>query len=392
VTEELVRLTGVGKRYPLVHRKTDRMRALMRLLAGRRGIADVPVLQGIDLRVMRGESLGVIGENGAGKSTLLKVLTGVLNASEGSVQVRGSVGALLELGAGFHPEYTGRENIATAAALMGMSSEEIRAKTPEIIDYADIGRYIDEPIKHYSTGMVVRLGFAIVAARRPDLLITDEVLAVGDESFQKKCVRWIEEYLKGGGTLLLVSHSMYHVQKLCKHAIWLQHGRIAAYGDVFDVTQDYLAYHERKTAAEAESGRAALSNEGYRVETVRLNGQLSQVPLALPMGRDLEIDVEIFSPDGRVPHLAVGVTRADGTPVYGTSSEIDGAHAKRISDSLFQYRLSFTAVELLPGAYTIKLHAMDPEGLRVFDNSQRELLVRGESREFGMVRLPHRWL
>lgn len=391
MSEVLVELRGVGKRYPLVHRKADRMRALLRLLVGRRGAADIPVLQDVNLTVRRGESLGVIGENGAGKSTLLKVLTGVLNASEGQVSVHGSIGALLELGAGFHPEYTGRENIATAAALIGMRPEEIRAQTPSIIEFADIGRYIDEPIKHYSTGMVVRLGFAIVAARRPDLLITDEVLAVGDESFQKKCVRWIEEYLKGGGTLLLVSHSMYHVQKLCRHAIWLQQGRVQAYGDVFDVTQDYLAYHERKTAAEADAGRAVVSSEGYRIEAIRMNGQTSLVPLVIPAGRHLDIEVELYSPDGRPPQMAVGLTRVDGTAVYGTSSEIDAATPQALDMHRYRYRVRFEALALLPGGYTVKLHAMDPEGLRLFDTEQRELVIRSESREFGLVHLPHHW-
>lgn len=392
MSPELIRLRGVGKRYPLVHRKSDRMRALVRLLVGRTSVADIAVLKGIDLTVRRGESLGIIGENGAGKSTLLKVLTGVLNASEGSVAVNGSIGALLELGAGFHPEYTGRENIATAAALMGMSSEQIRSSTPGIIEFADIGRYIDEPIKHYSTGMVVRLGFAIVAARRPDLLITDEILAVGDESFQKKCVRWIEDFIAKGGTLLLVSHSMYHVQKLCQQAIWLQKGRVQAAGDVFEVTQAYLAYHERKTATEAEQGRVAVSQEGYRVEKVSLNGQESLVPLHLGCGRDLSIEIEVFSPDARKPHVAIGIVRADGTAVYGTSSEIDSATATMVSANCYRYKLCFDAISLLPGQYSIKVHAMDPECLRVFDSEIRELIVRGESREFGLMRMAHRWL
>lgn len=391
MSEVLIRLQGVSKRYPLVHRNADRVRAMLRVLTGQRGIADVAVLQDIDLCVRRGESLGVIGENGAGKSTLLKVLTGVLNATDGSVEVHGSIAALLELGAGFHPEYTGRENIATAAALMGMSEEDIRAKAEAIIEYADIGRYIDEPIKHYSTGMVVRLGFAVVAARRPDILITDEVLAVGDESFQKKCVRWIEDYLEDGGTLLLVSHSMYHVQKLCRHAMWLQSGRIQAYGDVYDVTQDYLAYHERKTAAEAESGPKAVSADGYRIESVRLNGKNTLTPLLLPRERELRIDVDIYSGDGRAPHLAIGLIRVDGTAVYGTSSEIDGVQAKRTDDGNFQYRFVFHALHLLPGQYTIKLHALDPEGMRMFDTEVRELVIRGETRELGMIRLPHQW-
>jgi lipopolysaccharide transport system ATP-binding protein len=391
VTDLLVRLEGVAKRYPLVHRNADRVRAMLRVLTGRSGIADVAVLQDINLSVRRGESLGIIGENGAGKSTLLKVITGVLNATEGSVEVTGSVAALLELGAGFHREYTGRENIATAAALMGMSEADIRAKTEAIIEYADIGRYIDEPIKHYSTGMVVRLGFAVVAARRPDILITDEVLAVGDESFQKKCVRWIEEYLDDGGTLLLVSHSMYHVQKLCRHALWMQAGRIQAYGDVYDVTQDYLAYHERKTAKESEVGPKEVSADGYRIESVRLNGKDTLTPLLLPRERELRIEVEIHSGDGRVPHLAIGLTRADGTAVYGTSSEIDGASATETESGEYRYRFIFHALHLLPGQYTIKLHALDPEGMRMFDTEVREVVIRGDTRELGMIRLPHNW-
>ena len=391
MSDVLVKLQGVSKRYPLVHRNSDRMRAMLRVLSGQRSIADVAVLDGIDLTVRRGESVGVIGENGAGKSTLLKVLTGVLNATEGSVAVNGSVGALLELGAGFHPQYSGRENIGTAAALLGMSSEEIRAKTEEIIEYADIGRYIDEPIKHYSTGMVVRLGFAVVAARRPDLLITDEVLAVGDESFQKKCVRWIEEYLGSGGTLVLVSHSMYHVQKLCRHALWLQGGRMRGYGDVYEVTQDYLAYHERKTAAESEPERQPSSADGYRIERVVLNGKEALVPLMLPASGALLAEVELYSGDDRPPHLAVGLLRADGTAVYGTTSDIDGARPARIGARRFRYQLQIDAQILLPGQYTLKLHALDPEGLRLFDTEVRELIVRGESRELGIVRLSHRW-
>lgn len=388
----LVEMRGVAKRYPLVHRKADRMRALMRLLLGLDGAQSVTVLEDVTLTIARGESLGIIGENGAGKSTLLKVLTGVLHPSSGTVAVNGSLAALLELGAGFHPEYTGRQNIATAAALMGMTAAETSQKVDEIIEFADIGRYIDEPIKHYSTGMVVRLGFAIVAARKPELLITDEVLAVGDESFQKKCVRWIEEYLTGGGTLLLVSHSMYHVQKLCKHALWMHQGRVRAYGDVFEVTQDYLAYHERKTAKEAEAEkRVVASSEGYRVETIALNGRTEDLPLTLPEGRILDITAEVYTPDQRTPHIAIGLIRADGTAIYGTSSEIDGAPAIRISDTLVRYALRFDALPLLPGGYTLRFHAMDPEGLRVFDTRTRELLVRGDSREFGLVRLAHQW-
>jgi lipopolysaccharide transport system ATP-binding protein len=150
----------------------------------------------------------------------------VVKPSTGQVVVNGRIGALLELGSGFHPEYSGLENIHLAAALMGMSNAEIDRKLDSIIEFADIGSHIAEPIKHYSSGMVVRLGFAVATAMQPDILITDEVLAVGDESFQKKCIRWIEGYLSQGGTLLLCSHSMFHIQTLCQKAVWIHDGQM----------------------------------------------------------------------------------------------------------------------------------------------------------------------
>ena len=227
MSSPLLTVRDIGKAWPLDSSPRARASALLRALLGR-PIARTPVLADITFMVRPGESLGIIGENGAGKSTLLKLIAGVLTPTSGSVECRATVGALLELGAGFEMERSGRENIAIAAGLMGWSRREIEARAPEIEAFADIGRYIDEPVKHYSSGMVVRLGFAIIATVRPQLLITDEVLAVGDESFQRKCIRWIEDYLVGGGTLLLVSHSTYHIQKLCKHALWLREGRVQA--------------------------------------------------------------------------------------------------------------------------------------------------------------------
>jgi len=387
----LLRVEDVGKSYPTAGSPRERAAALVRVLLGR-PIARSPVLENVSLEVRPGQSLGIIGENGAGKSTLLKLICGVLTPTAGSVQRSGSVGALLELGAGFDPEYTGRHNLLTAARLMGMSQDELDAKLDAIIAFADIGRYIDEPVKHYSSGMVVRLGFALVAARKPDLLITDEVLAVGDESFQKKCIRWMEDYLEGGGTLLLVSHSMYHVQKLCTQALWLQQGRVRAYGDVFDVTQDYLAYHERKSLRESgpelESG---YSGAEYRIVGLHLNGSEDSSARTIKAGDPVRLEARVFSPDGRDPQFAFGITRADGTPVYGTSTEIDGVGGEREGAQHFRFACEIDSTALLPGGYVLKLHALDPEGMRVFDTVDRGLIVRGASRELGMVRLPHRW-
>ncbi|HET7924017.1 MAG TPA: Wzt carbohydrate-binding domain-containing protein, partial [Rhodanobacteraceae bacterium] len=293
--------------------------------------------------------------------------------------------------AGFHPEYSGRDNIAMAAALYGLAGADLRARMPEIIAFADIGDYIDEPVKHYSSGMVVRLGFAVIASLKPDLLVTDEVLAVGDESFQKKCVRWIEQYLAGGGTLILVSHSMYHVQKLCRHACWLRDGKVEEYGDVFDVTQAYLAYHERKSAPVPERAEIARAGYEFSVLGVALNGVDAETPLPLDFGATLEVRMRIRSRDGRVPSVALGIVRADGTPVYGVGSDMDRIALEPAGDGEYVGEVEFPDLALLPGSYAVRVHPLDPEGVRLFDTVERALLVRGASREFGLVRLAHRW-
>jgi len=381
----LVRVEGLSKRYPVVGASGDRLSALGRLLLGRAPLREVEVLSGIDLTIHRGESLGIVGENGAGKSTLLKLITGTLTPSTGRVVGEARIGALLELGAGFHPEYSGRDNVRMAAAIHGLAGEALAAKLPEIEAFAEIGRYFDEPVKHYSSGMVVRLGFAVIAATRPDLLITDEVLAVGDERFQKKCIRWIDQYLAEGGTLLLVSHSLYHVQKLCRHAIWLKDGRIEAQGDAFDVTQRYQAWLEQREAAD----RTAIAAGGdFRIDAM----EVAMHGMESPQGGTIRIALRASSRHGERPHLLVGLSRIDGTAIFGTGTEIDGVQAWPIgSPGQVGAQLVLEDVRLQPGDYRLRAHAMDPEALRVFDTVERTFSVGGASREFGLLRLPHRW-
>lgn len=347
-------------------------------------------LDDVSFTVNRGESLAIIGENGAGKSTLLKLIAGVVKPTQGSVSVLGTTSALLELGSGFHPEYTGAENIALSAALLGIPAAQFEAKKAEIIAFADIGDALAKPVKTYSSGMVVRLGFAVATAVNPDLLITDEVMAVGDEAFQKKCIRWVEGYLKNGGTLLLVSHSMYHVQKLCSHAIWLEHGRMREAGDALSISQRYLAYSQRKSTQEMVEDQAhAQANGLYRVQNARLNGD--ELPATLPIGASLHVSAEIVSPDNRAPHVMIGLVREDGTPIYGTGSEFDGVTLTQTAPQLFSLNFTYDAPPLLPGGYLVRLHAMDPEGMRLFDTVERTFVVVGQTREMGVVRLPHHW-
>ena len=383
----LIVAKNLSKSWEIAATPMQRFSAFFRILFGRACLKETTLFD-VDLRVLRGESLGIIGSNGAGKSTLLKLLAGVLSPTTGVINRSGSIGALLELGTGFETERTGRENIYIYAALHGISRRTIGEKIEEILSFADIGKYIDEPVKHYSSGMVVRLAFALIASTKPDLLITDEVLAVGDESFQRKCIRWIEQYLADGGTLLLVSHSTYHIQKLCKHVLWLKDGRVHAYGDVFEVTQDYLAYHERLSNTDSSHTDTVVHPGEYRVLDVTVNALNGErILLDRP---EVRCVVRIQSPDMRAPKLGWGVVRADGTAVYGAVSDMAIAEPMRVDDQ-YEYCLDVDLSALLPGQYTLRFHAMDPEGLRVFDTVERFLTVRGATRELGLIRLPHQW-
>ena len=384
----LLQLDAVTKDYPKVATGADRLRTMLGLAFRRRDLPHFRALDGVDLTVRRGESVGVIGENGAGKSTLLKIVAGVLRPTHGRVERQGTVGALLELGSGFHPDYTGRENIYLAGALIGMPRAAMRAREQEILDFADIGDFIDEPIRHYSSGMAVRLGFAVATSLRPDILITDEVLAVGDESFQQKCVQWIQGYLSGGGTLLLCSHSMFHIQTLCRKALWLHHGKPRMYGDAFDVTREYLAHHEEKRAKESPTGRPAPGSRVPRVEEVRIESTRDGV---FEAETGLVVRTVMSSPDERAPVALIGIVRADGTPVFGTHSDEDGYRPRAMGDNRFEFALRIEPLALLPGRYSIRVHSLEAEGLLLTDTVETHITVGGRSRDYGLVRLAHRW-
>jgi lipopolysaccharide transport system ATP-binding protein len=244
-----IRIQGLGKRYRLgeTHEHTlsgQLGRGLKRLL-GRRdetrtNVEDFWALREVDLELAEGEALGIVGSNGAGKSTLLKILSRITPPTTGRALVRGRLSSLLEVGTGFHPELTGRENVFLNGAILGMRRSEIARKFDEIVAFAGVEPFIDTPVKRYSSGMYVRLAFAVAAHLEPDVLIVDEVLAVGDAGFQKRCLGKMDEVARQGRTVLFVSHNMAAIQKLCTRALWLRDGRIAANGEPGDVIARYL--------------------------------------------------------------------------------------------------------------------------------------------------------
>jgi len=242
-SEDVVHLENVSVRYRV---PTDRIGTfkeyMIRTLKRQVQIRTFWAVNEISLNVRRGEAFGLIGDNGAGKSTLLKVVARVLRPTKGRVIVRGKVAPLLELGAGFHPELTGKENIFLNGALLGYSHTEMQDKYQQILDFSELGEFIEAPIRTYSTGMYARLGFSVATAHEPDILIIDEILGVGDESFQQKCAERISQFRQNGTSVLVVSHNMTTIQSMCQRAAWLDHGKLMVMGDPAQVIQ---AYHEK---------------------------------------------------------------------------------------------------------------------------------------------------
>ena len=274
MSEIAVRVEGLGKRFRIVRARRPTMlrealaegvRAAGARLAGRRGepaSEEFWALRGVSFEVPRGEAVGIIGGNGAGKSTLLKVLSRITEPTEGDAWIHGRVGSLLEVGTGFHAELTGRENTYLNGAILGMKRAEIDRKFDEIVAFAGVERFIDTPVKHYSSGMYLRLAFAVAAHLEPEILVVDEVLAVGDASFQNKCLGGMEDVAREGRTVLFVSHNMDAVQRLCRRCVLLEDGRVAAMGGSEEVVGRYLARDVGRHGAGAWIDLAAAGRTG----------------------------------------------------------------------------------------------------------------------------------
>jgi ABC-type polysaccharide/polyol phosphate transport system ATPase subunit len=240
----VVELANVSKRFRLSHERARSLQEVwLGLFKGRRTtrVEEFWALRDVSLRIESGESVGLIGPNGAGKSTALKIMARIIDPTQGMVRVKGRMSALIELGAGFHIDLTGRENVFLNGSILGFSRQEMRDRFDEIVSFAELEQFIDTELKRWSTGMMMRLGFAIATSVDPDILITDEILAVGDEAFQHKCLRRIKNFREDGGTILFVSHDMQAVRDLCSRTVWLDHGRVQMDGPSQDVVAGYLA-------------------------------------------------------------------------------------------------------------------------------------------------------
>lgn len=350
-------------------------------------------LRNIDLCLPAGGALGVVGANGAGKSTLLKLLAGATPPTTGALRVSGRVAAMLELGAGFHPDLSGRENAMTTGVLLGCTRREMRRKTEELLEFAGVRAAADTPLRTWSSGMAMRLGFATALAVEPDLMILDEVLAVGDLDFQKRCVDSVAAFREGGGSLVLVSHSLYDIRQICDQAIWLQGGECAGQGEPARVTGLYSSWYGDR-AGGAGADRDSATNPGPdrpRITAVEVLGVQREEGLdMLESGEDLEIVISWENPFDEPLQLGVTFTRQDRTLVAAAGTELDGI---TVTGSSGVARLRLPCFPLLAGRFTPVVYLLDSKGIHRHHEraTERDLLVTSGTRELGMVRVPHQW-
>jgi lipopolysaccharide transport system ATP-binding protein len=437
--EPAVHVEQLTKVYRVYSSPWDRLReALLRRPRHR----EFRALSGVSFSLPKGEGLAIIGENGAGKSTLLKLLAGIGVPTSGDLRVRGKVASILELGSGFHPEFTGRQNIVLNAAMLGLSERELQQKLPSIVAWSELGDFIDQPVKVYSTGMAMRLGFSIAIQVEPDVLIIDEALSVGDGYFQKKCMDRLLQFVGAGGTLLFCSHAMYYVSAFCQRALWLRQGRAEALGPVAEVVRDYENFllaksapaagaraqdHAPLPAAAAENGTGSAAREGggagdagedhraaggagvggaaedlpigpARLLGVRVSGGASaeapagSVPLFAP-GDALELEIEWEAQRADLAfHVGIGINRIDDLEVCSLATHLDG---RPPMTGRTRYRISVVLPRLIlvKGEFTLYVFLLDEMGLHIYDQRiyRRAFGVHSQGYAFGVVTLEHHW-
>lgn len=404
-----VHADGLGKCYQLYPQPIDRLKQF--LWRGRRQYyRELWALQGIDLEIMPGEVIGIIGRNGSGKSTLLQLICGTLTPTCGKVEVNGRLAALLELGAGFNPEFTGRENIWLNAAVMGLTQTEIADRIEQIISFSEIRDFIDQPVKTYSSGMYVRLAFSVAVSIDPDILIIDEALSVGDGAFARKSFNCIMQLKESGRTILFCSHSLFQIESLCSRALWIDHGKLMAEGDAKRVVSAYQTFLDRSVLAATEQAVPAgdeivsaplISVGGYAFGRAHLDkvdvyidGKANSDAIVISGQSTVRVKVSFVSdPAIPCPTVAVTIHAMDGRTLTSAATWEDQVTLERTLNGAGQISAIFERLPLLKGEYLITVYLLCEQGIHLYDSASgvATLHVRQEGRLQGYFAVPHIW-
>ena len=388
-----IEVEHLWKRFRIYQERNQYLKSA--LLQGRRArYEDFWAVNDVSLEIPHGSTFGIIGSNGSGKSTLLKCLAGILSPDKGELKINGRIAALLELGAGFHPDLSGRENVYLNGAILGMTNKEINSKLDEIVDFAGLGQFLDSPVKNYSSGMVVRLGFAVAINIDPEVLIIDEVLAVGDQSFQQRCYERIESIRHEGRTIILVSHGLNQITQLCDTVGWLEKGKLKALGPAIEVVSDYTGVsYKARTKLENEIGERWGSGEAeiLRVSISDLDGK-SEGPFISGNPMKVLVETEAFTP---LDEIVVGlrITDLHGNPIWGSNTRRQGFNIPR-QFGRRDYLFEIPELPLLEGTYDLTVAISDSSEVHAYDHWDRKIrfdVHQSKTFDEGIVKIHGNW-
>ncbi len=400
VESAAINAEGIWKKFKVYHERNQTLKEIL-LRRYKDRYEEFWALKDVSFILPTATTLGIIGENGSGKSTLLKILARILRADRGSYWVNGKVSTLLELGAGFHPELTGRENIFLNGSILGLSQKEIEEKYDEIVAFSELEKFIDTPVKNYSSGMYVRLGFAVAVSVEPDILLIDEILAVGDEAFQRKCSDKIFEFKNKGKTIVLVSHSLEAVRNICDTGIWLHAGEIKGQGKASEVVDLYL---KQVNQAEREKAGQKIEEPSLGTRSGSFEAEIKKVTFSQNDGAPTnsfktnrpfiaQIHYQAHQPIEN-PVFGIAIYRNDGIHITGPNTKLNNNKINQISGKGYvEYRVE--SLPLLPGTYLFSASIYDQSCLRAYDHHEKMYTFKvlpGECEEiYGVTRIPCTW-
>ncbi|CAJ1317919.1 ABC transporter ATP-binding protein [Paenibacillus nuruki] len=387
-----ISVQNISKVYKMYNSPQDRLKQF--IFKNRAYHKEFSALKNVSFEVKNGKTVGIIGKNGSGKSTLLQIITGTLKPSSGTLNIKGRIAALLELGSGFNPEFTGRENVYLNGSIMGLTRKEMNERMQTIEDFAEIGEFIDQPVKLYSSGMYVRLAFACAVNVDPDILIVDEALAVGDMQFQLKCMDKMRKFKESGKTILFVSHDTYSVKNFCDEVVWLKDGEVYRQGDVLAITNEYEDFMKSKIVEDTSVEEQQEKDMTLTIDSVNVKNSENVKTKDIYFGENLKIEVN-YTIHKKIDHLIGGIAIIDQRDTYvcGLNTKLDEFS---INDTLGSHQLicNYENLSLLPGTYHIDAGFFEKSGLARYAYKNKVASFSVHSDQYiaeGISYLKHTW-
>jgi len=406
--EYVIKVENVTKKFKVFYDKGQTFKEKL-LFRNRNRYENREVLKGVSFQVKKGEAIGLVGQNGCGKSTLLKLMSRIIYPDSGSITIKGRVSSLIELGAGFHPDLSGRENIYTNASIFGLTRKEIDERIEDIIDFSELREFIDNPVRTYSSGMYMRLAFSVAINVDADVLLIDEILAVGDAAFQAKCFNKLKEVKASGTTIVIVSHSLPQIEQICERSLWIYEGLLREEGDPRNVHPVYMQYMAKKNSKKGELSVVSEGTDGHyagqpknaiittdgnvRIQSIELSQEAGNRTSEFSHGEAIRCKV-VFEAQKRMEDVCAGIAiyRADGVHCYGTTTQTDRIETFCLEAGQHEIEVVFESMELLSGVYNLDWALATSAGIQIiYVKNAAEFSVYPTSDEIGVSAVKHYW-